>query len=80
MNLTEEQTRALKEGRPIRLIDSETGLECVVLRADIYDRFETALIDDSPLTEEEKLWAIREAGKRAGWDDPELDVYEEYRQ
>jgi hypothetical protein len=36
--------------------------------------------NDEPLTDDEKLAALRHAGERAGWDDPELDVYEEYRE
>jgi hypothetical protein len=38
------------------------------------------IYNDEPLTEEERLAAIRCAGTLAGWDDPELDVYEEYRE
>jgi hypothetical protein len=35
--------------------------------------------DDGPLTEQERLAAIRRAGTLAGWNDPKLDFYEEYR-
>jgi hypothetical protein len=27
------------------------------------------------LTPEERAGLLREAGKRAGWDDPEMDIY-----
>jgi hypothetical protein len=37
------------------------------------------LVDDRPLTDDEKLAAIQAAGLRANWDDPALDVYEQYR-
>ena len=36
--------------------------------------------NDEPLMEEERLVAIRYSGTLAGWDDPELDIYEEYRE
>lgn len=31
--------------------------------------------DDSPLADEEKRALLIKAGLRAGWDDPEMDVY-----
>ncbi len=33
--------------------------------------------DDSPLTEKEQSALLVEFGLRAGWDDPEMDVYNE---
>jgi hypothetical protein len=79
MNLTAEQTEALNKGEAIRLVPPELTVECVLLRADVYDRVKSLLFDDAPLSEAEKIAVMRAAGKRAGWDDPELDVYEEYR-
>ena len=32
---------------------------------------------DEPLTEEEQLLALQQAGERAGWNDPEMNVYDE---
>ncbi|HTI50120.1 MAG TPA: hypothetical protein VL475_04185 [Planctomycetaceae bacterium] len=79
MNLTAEQTQAVTKGEAIRLVPPELAVECVLLRADVYDRVKSLLYDDRPLSEAEKIAALRAAGERAGWDDPELDVYEEYR-
>ena len=31
--------------------------------------------DDSPLVDEERRALLIKAGLRAGWDDPEMDVY-----
>ena len=33
--------------------------------------------DDSPITEKEREALLVQAGLRAGWDDPEMDVYNE---
>lgn len=79
MNLTAEQQHALERGEPIRFLEPETHTECVLIRADVYDQVKTIIYHDGPLSDEEKLAAIRHAGERAGWDDPELDVYEQYR-
>jgi hypothetical protein len=79
MTLTTDQTEALLKGDAVRLVEPTTSLECVILRAEVYDRLKTLLYEDGPLSEAERLAAIRHAGQRAGWDDPELDVYEQYR-
>ncbi|MEX2288204.1 MAG: hypothetical protein WD648_14005 [Planctomycetaceae bacterium] len=79
MALTDEQREAIKRGEAVHVTDPQTQLECVLVRADIFDRVRTLLVDDRPLTQEEKLAAIQAAGLRAGWDDPALDVYEQYR-
>ena len=79
MILTDEQREAIKQGQAVHLTDLQTQLECVVVRADVIDRVRTLLVDDGPPTKEQKLAAIQAAGLRAGWDDPDLDVYEQYR-
>lgn len=79
MILTDEQREAIKQGQAVHLTDPQTQLECVVVRADVFDRVRTLLVDDGPLTKEEKLAAIQAAGLRAGWGDPDLDAYEQYR-
>jgi hypothetical protein len=77
--LTDEQREAVKHGQAVHVTDPQTQLECVLVRADVYDRVRALLVDDRPLSQEEKLAAIQAAGLRAHWDDPALDVYEQYR-
>jgi hypothetical protein len=64
IDLTEEQRRELEQPEPVRARDPKTGEVYVLVRADVYDRMR-AVIDGTT--------------RRAGWDDPELDVYERYR-
>jgi hypothetical protein len=64
-------------GQPVRLADPDTHQEYIVLRAEIYDQIQTRIYDDTLLTTEEKQALLIEAGLRAGWDDPEMDVYNE---
>ncbi len=75
MNLTAEQVQAVQKVEPVRLLDPAMG-ECVVVRADV---FQALAYDDGALTNCERGYLFREFGRRAGWDDYELDVYEEYR-
>ncbi len=79
MTLSLDQQQALEKGEPVRTVEPTTALECVILRADVFDRLKTFVYNDGPLSEAERLAAIQYAGQKAGWDDPELDVYEEYR-
>ncbi len=79
ISLTPEQESALALGQPVRVLLSETDTDCVLIRADVYNLARSMVYNDAPLSEEERIAAIRHAGTRAGWDDPDLDVYEEYR-
>ncbi|HZY85882.1 MAG TPA: hypothetical protein VFE78_13690 [Gemmataceae bacterium] len=64
IDLTEEQRQELDKPEPVRLRDPQTNEAYVLVRADVYERMR-AVIDGYT--------------RRAGWDDPELDVYEKYR-
>lgn len=75
MDLTQAQLQSIKAGQPVRIVAPEVGGECVVIRADIFDRLKNVLYDDSPLSQSEKSRLLVEAGLRAGWDAPEMDVY-----
>lgn len=64
IELTEEQQRAVTEGNTPTIVDPKTNQEYVLVRAEIYAKLK-AIIDG--------------VTKRAGWDEPALDVYESYR-
>jgi hypothetical protein len=63
------------EDKPIRLTDPETNSEYVLVPADLYDQIQGLFYDHSTLTLDEKRALLVQAGLRAGWDDPEMDVY-----
>ena len=62
---------------PVRVIDPRTQRVYVLIASEQYDRL-TAFWDLSPVSLEEQEQAIRDAGARAGWDDPAMDVYDHY--
>jgi hypothetical protein len=64
--LTPEQQQALDaaEKGPLRVVDPRTQTEYVLVRADMYELVRRY---------------IDSFTRSAGWDDPALDVYEEYR-
>ncbi len=78
MTLTPEQRQAIREagGEPIRLEDPETKQAYVLIEEDTYRRLQAVLeYDDRPLSVEEQLAILAHVGRRAGWDDPAMDVY-----
>jgi hypothetical protein len=63
------------QDQPIRVTDPETNSEYVLLPADLYDQIRELFYEHSTLTRDEKRELMLQAGLRAGWDDPEMDVY-----
>lgn len=61
---------------PIRVCDPAQRAAYVLLRADVYERFKS-LFEDDPVTDQERLFQLRQFGQRAGWDDPEMDIYDD---
>ncbi len=79
ITLTEELQQAFQEAneQPIRLVDPNTNLEYVVLPAEVFDRVRHVFYDANPLTIEEQRALLVQVGLSVGWDDPEMDVYNE---
>lgn len=73
MNLTTEQQQAIESGQAVPVNFGET--HCVVIRKDVYERVASLLGDFEPQMGYE---AFREAAGEE-WNDPALDVYEQYR-
>ena len=71
-----QQAVQASEDNLARLIDPETNVEYVVLPADTFELMRKGLYyDDGPITEEERTALLIEMGLSIGWDDPEMDVY-----
>jgi hypothetical protein len=64
IELTEQQRHDLNGECPPRAHDPKTNETFVLVRVDVYEKMR-AIIDG--------------VTKRAGWDDPKLDDYEQYR-
>ena len=74
IELTPEQRLELTNDVP-RVLDPETRTRYVLVKEDLYERLEALLVPDR-LTLAEQQAALHAAGLRAGWDDPEMDVYD----
>jgi hypothetical protein len=77
IQLTEEQWANIESDElPVRVSDPTRSATFVLVRADVYERFKV-LFEEDPVTEQERLFHLQQFGKRAGWDDPEMDIYDE---
>ena len=78
ITLTKEIQQAIKDAQedPVRLVDPETDAEYVVVPIETFERMRKGVYyDDGPITEEEQTALLVELGLSIGWDDPEMDVY-----
>jgi hypothetical protein len=78
IRLTEEQWAEVQKGTdvPPRVNDPTETTAFVLLKAEAYERFKS-LFDEDPVTEQERRYQLEQFGKRAGWDDPQMDVYDD---
>ncbi len=77
IQLTEEQWANIQRDEfPVRVSDPAQNAAFVLVRADVYERFKS-LFEEDPVSEQERLFQLQQFGKRAGWDDPEMDIYDE---
>lgn len=75
IELTETQRQELVAAVP-RVIDPQTQRTYVLVSEEVYERLQALLVPERvPLAEQRAL--LHAAGLRAGWDDPEMDVYDQ---
>jgi hypothetical protein len=74
IELSAEQRLELNAEVP-RVIDPETRTRYVLVKEDVYERIEALLVPGG-LTLAEQQAALHAAALRAGWNDPEMDVYD----
>jgi hypothetical protein len=70
--MTDDQRQEMQRTGELRLVDPMTNDEYIAVAASLG-------YDDRPWTPDERQALLQSFGQKAGWDDPELDVYEEYR-
>ena len=63
--------------QPVRVIDPQTQKVYVIVESERFEQLRS-LISDEPLSLVEQRELLIRAGKRAGWDDPEMDCYDNY--
>lgn len=74
VSLPAEQQKALEQGEAVPVTEAQTQLECVVIRADMYERVKSLLPGFDP---KEAYPAIDEVF-REDWSDPKMAEYDNY--
>jgi hypothetical protein len=76
--ITPEIRQAIEEAgeKPVELTDPETNLVYVIVRAEVYRRMRNAS-DDFDIRDAYPL--MDQVTAREGWDDPTMDVYNDYQ-
>lgn len=77
--LTSEQRGDLQQhgNKPVPVVDPETNAVYFLVPSDLFERLRN-LFDDEPFDVRETYAAQSEVAGKAGWDDPEMDVYNDY--
>lgn len=76
IELTPDQLRAVStEQLPVRVVGADQVY--VLISEESYERLRNILELSEP-SEEEEIARIREFGRLAGWDDPEMDEYQDF--
>jgi hypothetical protein len=78
IELTNEQWASIRGATetPPRVSDPAHSEKFVLLKAEVYERFKS-LFEEDPVTEAERTAHLQQFGKRAGWDDPAMDIYDD---
>jgi hypothetical protein len=80
IELTPEQRQAVSRhtGSPPRAIDPDTQTGYVLIRQETYDRLKAIFAEDEDNESLRGLYPhVMQVFGREGWDDPEMDVYDE---
>jgi hypothetical protein len=76
--LSSELQQAVHEQTgPISVVDLATNRLYVLISREQYERLRP-VFEAEPLTTLEQERLLSDAGRRAGWNDPEMDAYDNY--
>jgi hypothetical protein len=75
--LTNDQWQAVQNGQAVRIPSPATDCDCIVVRADVYERI-SALVEDG-LSAEQVGTLVEQAMREYDEGDPLLDSYQNYR-
>jgi hypothetical protein len=75
IELSSEQRQAIAAaGTPLQVVDSSSGNTYVLVRSDVFQRAKSLLGEELA----ESYPAQIASAMQAGWDEPEMDEYNEY--
>ena len=77
--LSDELRREIEHqgDRPIEVVDPATNKVYLLIPREQYDKLKP-LFENESLSNPEQRELLRQAGRRAGWDEPAMDAYDHY--
>ena len=64
-------------GAPLYVVDAATNARYVILRAEQYETLRALLVEDDQVDPRELYPLTAKTAAAAGWDDPEMDIYDD---
>ena len=74
VSLSAKHQQALQDGQSVAVTETATQIECVVLRADVFEQIKKLLPDFDP----RETYAAIDEVMREGWSDPKMAEYDDY--
>ena len=65
-------------GSPVHLVDSATNRHYVLMRVDQYENLSALIAEGEDFDPRELYSVMAKSAAAAGWDDPDLDAYNDY--
>ena len=77
--LTDDQRHAIEEhgGAPVYVVDAASNASYVLIRAEQYEQVRP-LFEDEEGHPRELYPHVEQSFRKAGWDDPAMEVYDDY--
>ena len=78
--LPDDLLRAIEKegGSPVHLVDSATNVHYVLMRAEQYENLSALFVEGQEFDARELYPLMAKSAASAGWDDPDLDAYNDY--
>jgi hypothetical protein len=80
IKLPEDLREAIEKegGSPVHLVDAATNVSYVLMRAEQYDNLSALFAEGEEFDPHEIYPLMAKSAAGAGWDDPDLDAYNNY--
>jgi hypothetical protein len=79
-NLPDDLRQAIEKegGSPVHIVDAATNVHYVLMRAEQYDNLSGSFASDEKFDARDFYPLIAKSAASAGWDDPDMDAYNDY--
>jgi hypothetical protein len=79
-NLPDDLRQAIEKegGSPVHIVDAATNAHYVLMRAEQYDNLNGSFASDEKFHPRDFYPLITKSAASAGWDDPDMDTYNDY--